>query len=55
MALNLFLVSLLSCSQINATINRLNEVLILTEKQKMDLIAELKKVNNSCTYTFKKK
>lgn len=54
MTFNFFLVFLLSCGQINSIINRLNVVLNLTETQKKDLIVELKKVNNLCTYTFKR-
>lgn len=54
MTFNFFLVFLLSCGQINLIINRLNVVLNLTETQKKDLIVELKKVNNLCTYTFKR-
>lgn len=54
MVFNFFLVFLLSCSQIHSLMNRLNQLLRLTETQKKSLISELKKVNTSCTYTFSK-
>lgn len=52
---SVFLISFLSCSQLNSMILRLDEVAGLNAKQKKEIILELKKVSPTCQITFKRK
>lgn len=50
---SVFLSSFLSCSQLNAIILRLDEVVGLNAKQKKEIVLELKKVSPTCQITLK--
>ena len=49
-----FLTTILSCSQIFSTINKLQSVAGLTQQQKVDIITELRKVVPSCPVVIQK-
>lgn len=53
--MSIFLVTFLSCSQIQATINRLQNLAVLSQEQKTEIIQELKRVVPTCPVIIKNK
>lgn len=51
--MNIFLVTFLSCSQVQSVANRLQNIAMLTPQQKVEIIQELKKVVPSCPVIIK--
>jgi hypothetical protein len=49
----LFLTTILSCNQLNSVVSRLESVALLSYKQKIEIINELKKVVPSCPLIIK--
>lgn len=52
--MSIFLVTVLSCGQVYAILNRLQGIAMLTSQQKTEIAIELKKVVPSCPIVIKK-
>lgn len=53
--MSIFLVTILSCSQVIGILNRLNSVVGLTEVQKQEIIIEIRKHVKSCPIKIENK
>jgi hypothetical protein len=53
--MNIFLITFLSCSQVQAIAARLQNIALLTSQQKNEIIEEIKKVVPSCPVIIKNK
>jgi hypothetical protein len=51
--MSIFLITFLSCSQVQATINRLQNIAILSSEQKTEIVQELRKVAPTCPIIIK--
>jgi len=52
--MSIFLVTFLSCSQVQAIANRLQNIALLTPQQKQEIMVELRKVVPTCPVIIKK-
>jgi len=52
--MTIFLVTFLSCSQLQVIANRLQNIVLLTPQQKTEIIQELKKVVLTCPVIIRK-
>jgi hypothetical protein len=50
---SIFLITTISCAQAMGVLNRLTSVVGLTERQKNEIVVELKKIIPSCPITIK--
>jgi hypothetical protein len=53
--MSIFLVTVLNCSQVNAVAQKLQGIALLTSKQKIEIVQELRKVVPSCPIIIKEK
>jgi hypothetical protein len=53
--MNIFLITFLSCSQVQVIAARLQNIALLTPQQKTEIIEEIKKVVPSCPVIIKNK
>ena len=51
--MNIFLITFLSCSQVQAIATRLQNIALLTSHQKNEIIEEIKKVVPTCPIIIK--
>jgi hypothetical protein len=51
--MSIFLVTILSCSQVFAIVQRLQNIYLLTKEQKNEIILELRKVVPTCPVIIK--
>jgi hypothetical protein len=52
--MSIFLITFLSCSQVQTVVNRLQGIAMLTPQQKTEIAQELKKVVPSCPVIIRK-
>jgi hypothetical protein len=50
---SLFLTTILSCNQVIGVLNRLQNIALLSPQQKVEILAELKRVAPSCPVIIK--
>lgn len=53
--MSIFLVTFLSCSQVQSIVNRLQGIAMLTPQQKIEIVKELKKTVPSCPIIIQQK
>jgi hypothetical protein len=53
--MNIFLITFLSCSQVQAIATRLQNIALLTPQQKNEIVEEIKKVVPTCPIVIKNK
>lgn len=49
----LFLTTILSCNQLNSVVSRLENVALLSSRQKIEIVNELRKIVPSCPLIIK--